>query len=164
VKPGTAGAPHLKKEAAVRFHLLLLALFSFLTPALGQKPAPATDALKQSLIKLEKQSWDAWQKRDGKFYRNFLSDDHVEMGSGGRSTKTEVADFVDSPVCEVKSYAVRDFELTMFNSQTALLTYHAEQDTTCHGKLIPSPVWISSLYVKRNGRWLNALYQQTNKP
>jgi hypothetical protein len=148
----------------MRLHFLFLVLFSFATLAMAQKPAHAADTLKQTLVQLEKQSWEAWQKRDGKFYENFLSDDHVEIGSGGRSSKTEVANFVGSPVCVVKSYAVRDFELTMFNDQAALLTYHAEQDTTCHGKTVPSPGWISSLYVKRKGRWLNALYQQTNKP
>jgi hypothetical protein len=148
----------------MRSRLLLLVLVSFTALALAQKPAPATNALKQTLVQLEKQSWDAWQKRDGKFYEHFLSEDHVEVGGSGRSSKTEVANFVGSPVCVVKSYAVNDFELTMFNEQTALLTYHAEQDTTCHGNPVTSPVWISSLYVKRKGRWLNALYQQTNKP
>ena len=121
----------------------------------------STDALKETLMQLEKQSWEAWKNRDGTFYQTFLSDDHVELGFGGRSTKSSVVAFVGSPVCVVKSYALDHFQLTVFNASTALLTYHAVQDTNCGGKPVPSPVWVSSLYVQRNGRWLNALYQQT---
>jgi hypothetical protein len=128
----------------------------------SDRPTAKTDnqALKQTLITLEKQSWEAWKKRDGKFYQEFLSDDHVEVGSSGVATKGEIVPFVGSPICVVKSYAVDKFELTVFDANTALLTYHAAQDTVCHNR-VPSPVWVSSLYVRRGGRWLNALYQQT---
>ena len=51
--------------------------------------------------------------------------------------------------------------MVTFNKDTALLTYRAEQDTVCNGIAVPSPVWVSSLYVKRGGHWLNALYQQS---
>ncbi|HEX3559547.1 MAG TPA: nuclear transport factor 2 family protein [Pyrinomonadaceae bacterium] len=118
-------------------------------------------ALKETLVNLEKQSWVAWQKRDGKFYQGFLSDEHVEMGAGGTANKTEIVAFVGSPACVVRSYAVEKFELTVLDADTALLTYHAAQDTTCNGTAVPSPAWVSSLYVRRGDRWLNAFYQQT---
>jgi hypothetical protein len=44
---------------------------------------------------------------------------------------------------------------------TALLAYRAEQKTMCGGFAVPSPAWVSSLYVKRGSRWVNVLYQQT---
>lgn len=118
-------------------------------------------ALEETLVNLEKQSWEAWQKRDGKFFQEFLSDDHVEVGFNGITNKATIVGFVGSPVCVVKSYTVDNFKLTVLDADTALLTYHAAQDTTCGGGTVPSPVWVSSLYVKRGKRWLNALYQQT---
>lgn len=130
-------------------------------PAIGQETKADQAVLKEALVKLEKQSWEAWKNRDGKFFQNFLSDDHVELGFGGPSSKSSVVAFVGSPVCLVKSYDVEHFQLTIFDTNTALLTYHAIQDTTCGGKPVPSPVWVSSLYVKRDGHWLNVLYQQT---
>ncbi|PZR74916.1 MAG: hypothetical protein DLM52_08600 [Chthoniobacterales bacterium] len=125
------------------------------------REATSKEDLKHDLVKLEKQSWEAWKNRDGKFYENFLYDDHVELGTGGPFNKSSVVSFVGSPVCAVKSYTVDHFELTTFDANTALLTYHAAQETTCSGKAVPSSVWVSSLYVRRDGRWLNALYQQT---
>ena len=117
--------------------------------------------LKETLTNLEKQSWEAWKNRDGKFFQDFLADDHMEVGFGGPTNKATVVRGVGSPLCVVKSYTVERFELTVFDANTALLTYHAAQDTTCGGNPVPSPVWVSSLYIRRNGHWLNALYQQT---
>jgi len=68
---------------------------------------------------------------------------------------------VSSPACVVRSFAVDSFRLTTLNPMTVLLTYHAAQQTLCNGHAVPSPVWASTLYVRRGGRWLNAMYQQT---
>ena len=118
-------------------------------------------AIKEALVDLEKQSWEAWKKRDGQFFQEFLSDDHMEVGSSGAATKAQIVAFVASPVCIINSYSIDRFELKMLKPDIALLTYHAAQDTTCSGVAVPSPVWASSLYVKRGDRWLNAFYQQT---
>jgi len=122
----------------------------------------SADKIKEDLIALEKQSWVAWQKRDGSFYQRTLSDDHVEVNSGGMATKKEVVDFVGSPVCVIKSYSVDNFNVTIFSADSALIVYHAEQDTTCNGKSAPSPTWVTSLYVKRGGKWLNAMFEEAS--
>jgi hypothetical protein len=118
------------------------------------------DSLEQALESAERRSWIAWQKRDGSYFQNFLADDHVEVGTAGLATKAQVVAFVGSPVCVVKSYAVDYFRITRFNENTALLTYRAEQNTMCGNTQAPSPAWVSSMFVRRNGRWVNALYQQ----
>jgi hypothetical protein len=125
------------------------------------RPAQGKQDLEKTLIGLEKQSWVAWKARDGAFFQDFLSDDHIEVGTGGPASKADVVVFVGSPQCVVKSYSVSDFRLTVVGADTALLTYRAEQDTACGGAAVPSPAWASSLYARRNGRWLNVLYQQT---
>ncbi|MGI9086227.1 MAG: nuclear transport factor 2 family protein [Chthoniobacterales bacterium] len=143
--------------------LVFAFLFVFLFLTRGLQAAPDANepaALKEYLISLEKQSWEAWKNRDGKFFENFLSDDHVEVGFGGRSSKAEVVQIVGSPICKVQSYALDDFRMTLLDKGTALLTYREEQDTTCHTK-VPSPCWVSSLYMKRGERWSNVLYQQS---
>jgi hypothetical protein len=68
---------------------------------------------KETLVNLEKQSWEAWKNRDAKFFQNFLSDDHVEVGFGGPTNKAVVVNVVGSPACVVKSYSVDRFELTV---------------------------------------------------
>ena len=114
-----------------------------------------------TLTRLEKASWVAWQKRDGAFFQTFLSADHVEVGMSGPTNKATVVAGVASPSCVVKTYEVDRFTVTSFSADTAVLTYHAQQDTACNGVRVPSPAWTSSLYIKRAGQWQNALYQQS---
>ena len=117
--------------------------------------------LKDTLVDLERQSWKAWQARDSAFFRRFLSEDHVEIGVSGVANKANVIGFVGSPICVVTSWDVDNFALQRFDANTALLTYHAQQNTTCGGNPVPSPAWVASLYIKREGRWQNAAYQQS---
>ena len=127
--------------------------------------ARADDAsTKDALVRMEKNSWVAWQNHDGKFFESFLSDDHVEVGTGGPTNKSDVVAGVAGGACVVKSYSLGKFSFTQFGPDTGLLTYWADQDTSCAGQKVPTPVWTSSLYMKRNGRWVNALYQHTQIP
>jgi hypothetical protein len=138
---------------------LAAAVVGVLSPT-GAAAVAADAAVDETLIALEKQSWVGWQKHDGRFYEGFLSEDHVEMGFGGPSNKAEVIAGVKEG-CTVASYSVDHFKVTQFSDDSALVTYHAAQDTKCGGVQVPSPVWVSSLYVERGGRWVNALYQQS---
>jgi hypothetical protein len=127
----------------------------------AQIPIAAPTPLADSLIQLEQRSWQAWKARDGAFFRTFLSEDHVEIGFGGRASKNEVVETVGTPRCIVRSYTLTEFRFSRIDSETALLTYHAAQDTRCGGNAVPSPVWVTSIYARRDNRWLNVVYQQT---
>ena len=100
------------KTTGMKFAVPLLA-FACLAIANGQATTSESDEIKEHLIKLEKQSWEAWKNRDGEFFQNFLSDDHVEVGFGGLTSKAEVVAFVGSPVCTVKSYNLDRFEMPL---------------------------------------------------
>ncbi len=138
-----------------------LELYSHL--ARERRAEDSADSLETTLTRTERASWVAWQTHDGTFFQNFLSDDHVEVGTSGVATKAQVVAFVSSGACAVKSYSVNHFHATRFDQNTALLTYRAEQQTTCGAVAAPSPTWVSSLFVRRNGKWVNALYQHTQE-
>ena len=123
--------------------------------------ADTEDAVAQALIALEKQSWDAWKAHDSQFFAGFLSADHVEVGTRGINDKAQVVSGVASPLCKVEEFAVDSFRVTRLSAGTALVVYHARQKTQCGNDAVPSPAWVSSLYVRREGRWLNALFQQS---
>src|SRR4051812_41685515 len=75
-------------------------------PAPASQPAAGKGTLEDTLVGLEKQSWEAWKNHDGKFFQGFLADDHVELGFGGPAGKATVVAGVAGPACSVKSYAV----------------------------------------------------------
>jgi hypothetical protein len=121
----------------------------------------AASSLADTLISLEKESWVAWKKRDGAFFDRFLSDDHVEVGASGIAGKKAVVSFVGSAACVVADYSVDHFTLTRIAPEVAALTYRATQTTTCGKVPVPSPVWVTSVFVRRGGKWANVIYQQT---
>lgn len=82
--------------------------------------AQIQDALKDTLVSLERQSWAAWQQRDGAFFQAFLADDHGEVGFRGVTRKAAVVAGVASPTCVVHTFTI---ELTRLNPATALLIW-----------------------------------------
>ena len=110
---------------------------------------------------LEASSWVAWKSHDARFFERFLSDDHVEVHGYGIVGKGAVVEGVRGPLCVVQSYSLGPLSLTLVSIDTVLVTYRAEQNTSCGGARVPSPVWATSLYARRAGRWVNVLYQHT---
>jgi hypothetical protein len=129
--------------------------------ALSQAQTPSTQT---TIEALERQSWAAWQSHDGAFWEHFLSDDHVEVHPTGRATKAEIVGFITSGACTVASYALSDMRFVQFSPDSALLSYRAEQNTTCGASHPDSPVWITSTYVFRDGRWQNSGFIETPIP
>lgn len=127
----------------------------------------ATDAVaeaaatQENVTALERQSWVAWQGHDRDFFARVLADDHVDVGTRGVADKASVIAGVVSPACTVKSYALGDLKFTRLTADSAMIVYRAQQDTTCGSVRVPSPTWVTSVYVNRKGQWLNTSFQQT---
>ena len=138
----------------------LLLTLVLATHVIASSAAAAT--LEAELIQLERESWIAWQKHDGSFFERFLTDDHVEVHTNGVVTgKAGIVANVASKACVVFNVSLEEFRFTQFDQDTALITYRAAQETDCGGYRVPSPVWVSSLFVRRDATWKNALYVHT---
>jgi hypothetical protein len=148
----------------LRLSILLCGLGVCASPAAA---APAADSarLEQALIAMERDSWRAWQQHDVPFWEKFLSDDHVEVHMGlGATGREQVIAGIASQACTVAGYTLDRFTFRRLSKDTALLVYRAAQDTSCGGHKVPSPVWATSLFQKRDGRWENVLYVHTPIP
>ena len=138
-------------------HLLVAGLLAVATTGACAAQPSADEA---TVRDLEARSWVAWQSHDA-FFEQFLSDDHVEIHGYGVVGKAAVVEGVRSPLCKVQSYSLGPLTVTAVSPDSMLVTYRAEQDTICGTARVPSPVWASSLYARRSGRWVNVLYQHT---
>ena len=127
----------------------------------GPEPVSNAASDEMKIRELEVASWLAWKTHDATFFEQFLADDHVEIHGYGITDKAAVVAGVRSPACVVGAYSLGPLTITRIAADTALVTYRAAQDTRCGGTKVPSPVWATSLYVKREGRWLNVMYQHT---
>jgi hypothetical protein len=139
----------------------LLAITASASAAQSSKSVSLSPADEKLIRELETKSWVAWKGHDAAFFEQFLSDDHVEVHAYGIVGKAAVVDGVRSPACVVQNYSLGLFSLTPVSADTVLVTYRAEQNTSCGTAKVPSPVWATSLYARRAGRWVNVLYQHT---
>ena len=95
------------KKFALRFALIVSAI----STGFADQTAPINEAaLKEELVKMEKQSWEAWKNRDGKFFQEFLSEDHVEVGFGDRAHPRRLSSLpgLSRPGLRVAAYGVGD--------------------------------------------------------
>ena len=120
----------------------------------------ANKSLETQLIALETQGWEAWKNKNSSWYQTNLTEDYLLVNSGGIQNKSQTVKSIATD-CEVKSFSLDNFKLVMLDKGAALLTYTAMQDGVCSGKTIPGSVRSSAVYVKRGGKWLEALYMET---
>jgi hypothetical protein len=131
--------------------------------ATGAKPSSA-DSDKKLAALLESKiraSWEAFKKKDKTAYAEFLADDFmaVEEDAQGERTKMVV-------LREVGESLVRDYKLQLFRTDpiaanAALVTY---ENVIQFPRGVGSPfekIFISEIWVKRNGQWKSWRYQAT---
>ncbi|MEQ1764752.1 MAG: nuclear transport factor 2 family protein [Pyrinomonadaceae bacterium] len=126
------------------------------TNAASNSAAPT----KEALTAREKQAFEAWKGKDGKFFDTFLIPNFVMMDGGYRGDKVSTAKMISENPCEVKSYAMSDEQVTNVSPQVAVITMKVTADTTCEGKKMPSPVTSVSVYVRDGSEWKGAYHTE----
>jgi hypothetical protein len=49
------------------------------------------------------------------------------------------------------------------DSDAVVMTYTATQDATCNGKKQPDKVIATSIWQKKNGKWMSPFHQETTR-
>lgn len=121
-----------------------------------------TMKLREELMGLEKGSWDFMRDQNIEAMRGFLGDDSLWIFSdGNRYNKRQglemMKDFKLLSLSIEPNYAVR-----MLTVDVATLLYRVTYTGTYKGgKPETVKALSSSVYVRRDGKWLSVLYQET---
>ena len=127
--------------------------------AVGQPKVSKDPEVEAQVIALEKAGWEAWKNKDAGWFQNNLTDEFLQVNSDAVSTKAEVVRSTATD-CDVKNVSLDNFRFVMLDKDAVLLTYTAMQEGTCGGQRIPQHVRATVNYVKRGGRWLEAMYME----
>jgi len=113
--------------------------------------------IKSDVTAIEKSLWEAWKNKQTEPFRQHLTDNSVGVGPMGvQSGKDKlIKEMTDTP-CDVRSFSLSDWQVHEINADTVIVTYKAKQDATCQGNKVPADVVASSVYVKKDGKWLAA--------
>jgi hypothetical protein len=124
--------------------------------------ATAADrGIAQRLITEEAASWNLAIQRKASAYRAMHAPDFITVtGSGVVGRAASEASAMDAQArfeqCALSAFAVR-----LVARNAALLTYHVKASGLDRGKAFRLDSYASSLWMLRNGDWLNVLYQAT---
>ena len=157
----------MKKLSLAALCVLAYATFCFAQPEPAASPSPSPKPrmskaqLQKKLQANETALWNAWKNKDSKPFQTWLAPNAVLVGGEGVGAKADVVKELAAMPCEIKSFTLSDWKLTMVDLDAAFLTYKGVADGTCAGKPIP-PVWASSLWVNRRGRWVAFSHQETD--
>lgn len=139
---------------------ILIIVLIFNTTSFGQKIILKDAKLESKIVALEKSGWNAWKNKDAEWFKTNTTEEFLSINSEGISNKAQVVKST-SIDCNVNSFLLDNFKFVILNENAVLLIYTAMQAGECGGKKLTTKIRASVNYVKRNGKWLEALYMET---
>jgi hypothetical protein len=120
----------------------------------------SNSGVEQQLQQKEQTLWQAWKDKDMKPFHEMVTDDSVNVSGDG--IEHGLGNFESAmKSCNVTSFNLSDYKTTWLDKNTALLTYSATQDGTCGGNKLPPKVNASSIWMKKNGKWVSGFHQES---
>lgn len=118
------------------------------------------NSVEAEIVALEKRAFEAWKNKDKKFFEEHMAEDGQYLDPNGVGAKAQYVQAIIENNCTVNTYSLDNTKVTMLGKDAALLTYRYTHDVMCGGKPEASPLWASTIYVKRGGEWLIAFHQE----
>ena len=140
--------------------VLLASLCSAQAPA--QKKAPVSKAaagLQDTLFANEKAGWEAFKKKDATAFKKLLATDVWDVEDHGPVTLQEWVNSMKD--YDLTEYTLDETKMSQINPGVVLVMYKARFQATYQGKPLASPVYASSVWVSRGGKWLLVFHQET---
>lgn len=109
-------------------------------------------------LDLETQVWEALMSGDGAADQELLSEDFLGVYPTGFSDRGGHVDQLSGGPT-MSAYDLDQVRLTWISADTAMLSYRARYRQP--GREVTETMYISSLWARRDGRWLNTFSQDT---
>jgi len=127
----------------------------------GQPTRTATPEPDTFFVAKEKEVWDALKSKNKAADSQLLAEDFVGLYDTGFAVRSDHVKQMDDSYA-IRSYTIQDSRVVRVDPKTALLLYKA----TCEASgdwedFCSRPMYVSSLWVDRNGRWVNLFSQDT---
>jgi hypothetical protein len=124
----------------------------------------AQKTIEQDLLKLERRYWQAIKERDIEGAMGLTDDPCIVAGASGVASVDHRAfsRIMDSAKYTLNSFEVKDdAKVRMIGDDVAILAYNVHEDLTVDGKHVKMNAADSSVWVRRDGKWLCALHTES---
>ncbi|HEY5949083.1 MAG TPA: nuclear transport factor 2 family protein [Kofleriaceae bacterium] len=124
-------------------------------------------SIDQEIQALERRYWDAVQRKDATEAVSLSDQDCIVVGAQGVGSvsREQLGKMLQQASYELKQYAFDDkkFQVRQIADDVAIVAYEVREDLIVDGKAESLVAYDSSVWVKRNGRWLCALHTESLK-
>jgi hypothetical protein len=115
----------------------------------------STEPVADDAVAREKQVWDAIKKRDFDRFASFLAEDQIEVFGWGVHDKAASVESIKG--ADLANAVLSDFKTVKVDDDAVVVTYLVKGS----GDLPPAGARASTVWVKRDGKWLAAYHQDT---
>lgn len=145
----------------MRLLIVMALLLSATVAPVARAQTPGDERLLAELTALERASWEAALKDDKDFFRTYMAPEFKGLFADGTVAGRE--DFLrNMDDFHLVKYSMGEVSLLRINEHAVMVLYRAGFKGIHKGMpLAQSGVESSSLYVRRDGKWLEIFYQET---
>jgi hypothetical protein len=150
-----------KASRQVSLILILLVAIGYAQPQKPAEPASGspTDALRERIVAQERAGLDALKTGDLTVFGASTADDAIFVDAHGPATKAEVMEHTAE--FRLHDYTMADMKFIPLSADSGLIVYTLTESGASHGKEFTARVYVSSLWLKRDGKWLCEFSQET---
>lgn len=148
--------------------MLLVAALGYAQPPQPGQPAlsrgeaevrPGGSSLREQVLAQERAELDSLKFRDLAKFSGFLADDAVFVDAHGSASKAEIVQHTAE--FRLHEYTMDDVRFAPVSADSGMIVYTLTESGTSHGKEFSAKVYVSALWLKRDGKWLCAFSQET---
>jgi hypothetical protein len=120
------------------------------------------DSVSTQVVDLEKLAWELAKKKDRAALGRLLAEDYTEIIDDGVFDKAHLLAYLNDVT--LIRYSLTDFTVKRLTPDAVLLVYHVTEVGAYKGSRFQANNNIASLWIKRDNRWRNVLFQETPAP
>lgn len=140
-------------------YLVAAALVVALVQAL---PAAADDMNAANEIKEAKAILDnGFARKDSETIEKMVTADHIAATTYYGRPFTTADELATLSEFNARYFDFTELEVTMFAPDSAMITFENSYEGTFEGRPLPKRVFVTEIWFKQEGRWLQRLYQET---
>jgi len=124
-------------------------------------PASAQPELKDLLESNVRAEWEAFSKKDKKTYRDLLAEDFVAVETDDQGARNKIHAVSELDHGNVYKYSLFAFTVTLLGPDAAFVTYESTLEFPPRAQIRFLRVYVSELWVKKNGQWKARHHQET---
>ena len=126
------------------------------------RDAPSQPDLKTAFESKVKAEWEAVKNKDKKALGDLLADDFEGVEVDGQGERTRTQSMSELANGNVQNYTLWGFRVTPVGPDATFVIYEVTIQFPPKSAVRYSRVYVSELWVKRNGQWKELHYQETH--